>query len=323
MSAAKSPAHADTRNATIRRYLLRDLAKAGCTGNQMAILLIIMDECYGWLDKNSDDPKRRRDRADFDYEYLAQETELSYDAVSRAMRQLQDLGILHEYRAPTKITPGEYGIISDPSKWRPQKKRLVGKNCDQKQTNRSAKTATNPEMGRQKLRPISKKTATNVPEKADNQAILEGSNIDHEYRPEETPIIPLRDSEILDGGRSADLPRTPEEAMQNQAIPTDDAVTAAEKAFTKRSARPLRNFERSTLRTYFELQPKRGTLLAIWIRAVKPGVARHLAGKKTGETHLKTMFNCVYDIASTEYAAALERTEKALALDQCARLMAA
>ena len=102
----------------------------------------------------------RKDRNRFRYDDMAAKIGCSYDSVSRAMRELMQANIVHEYLPPSRSQPGTYGIVSDPSQWirkpsdRSAKPRPMVPNWSAILRIIYGKTATNPG-----------KTATNVSEK--------------------------------------------------------------------------------------------------------------------------------------------------------------
>lgn len=283
-------AHKDKRDANIRRYLLVALAKFGLSGRQWDVLAIIMDNTYGWEDKERarvNGRGSRLDRNTFRYDDIAEEVGCRFDSVSRAMRELIAAHIVIKYSSPTKTSDGVFGINSDPESW------------VKKASNRSAKTATNNaslvgknrdqsrNIGRQKPRPIQAKTATNVAEKPDNHAVFQGSNVVINVDPPIVPqrgteISPVSNSEFPTRGNPDQIP-TVEEALANPSMPESKALSFAERAYTKRFARPLTSRERISLQTYLQASPNRGALLAIWLTNLEESAAQRTEKRRSPE----------------------------------------
>lgn len=300
-----TPAYIDRRDAPLRRYLIRELVKLGLSGRLWDVLMVIADECYGWEDKERKAQGQRvprKDRNDFSYQNLAEACDTTFEAVSHAMRELMKMGIVKEYRKPTRTKSGEYGIISDPSLW----------NVDS-----SRKTATkNRVFGREKPRRIPRKTATNDPKKPHGGAGLPMPNLDLINL--DTPIVPKGTEESPSFSVAVE---TYEQAVAHQSMAVDEAVIHASRAYTKRFARTVSKRESLDLQTFFSLSDFRGSLLAIWITALESAFNDRRERKADPDRQryvARNPFADVYQFAADDYA---ER--KAAQQDRPERLKAA
>lgn len=141
----ESKAYTDQRNAPVRRYLLKALAKAGLNSVQYACLLVIMDETYGWKKPNQPLYSVRKDREEFTYQHLAKETGNTYNRVAIAIRELVLRNILTQYRKPSKSKPGIFGVQSDPEKWIDKTDITIPKRTSKKPRSTSSKKKKNPQ----------------------------------------------------------------------------------------------------------------------------------------------------------------------------------
>lgn len=104
-------------NALVRRYLLRDLARAGFSGLQYSVILYLIDQTYGWKRPGQPDGRVRKDRAEIDYQLLTEATGGAYRSVLRAVRGLIRDRVLTSYQEATKTAPAILGINSETSEW--------------------------------------------------------------------------------------------------------------------------------------------------------------------------------------------------------------
>lgn len=269
-----SRAHEDKRDATIRRFLLRELAKRDLSGSCHAILLVIMDECYGWVDKESEDPRRRRDRNKFSYSFLARETGLTYKTVCKAMQQLQALGIVREWETPSKKSAGVYGIISDFSKWSApvRKSDIPTPKLPMENEGREKRFLPQNSLPPNYLtvREIRGRNVVNEPH---NHAVFSVSNIDLNIDPTPNPII-------FDGGEGGysedprDILPTPPPVISDPLIARSakldmgQAMHSAREVYLDVFDQPVKKFEVTDLQNFFRRELPKGLLLAAWLNSI-------------------------------------------------------
>lgn len=281
MISKMSKAHADKRNATVRRYLLVDLARAGLSARQWDVLAIIMDETYGWKKPGQTDHKVRRDRNLFRYEDIADRIGCSYAAVCKAMRDLINRRIVEQYQAPTKTHPGEFGIQSDTSQW-------------VRMSDSSSPKKTNiPRHGRRGKSDIphlqsvgmTSNSSRNVVEKLHNQAVCEVPNIDLNIE-EENSVSEPGLNRPLDVDPSECFIAPPEVILDplvalKMKLSFGDAMYQARESYHHYFSESLARWEVPDLQRFFSESQNRGVLLSAWLIAlVKAETERE---QKTGQ----------------------------------------
>lgn len=302
-----SKAHTDKRDAPIRRYLLRALAKLNLTSTQHCCLLVIMDDTYGWVaDRES---KRRKDRAEFSLEYLAQETGAHKVTVSKALADLIEKNILTVFEEHSKHRSRVLGIQSDPDLWGVKKEALgLAGSLTQESSLGLAGSLT---QTIQIANPRRSRSLTQESSEADNHAELRPTessiNLVKNLEEAKTPVH----QDFFQPQKQPDLITCPRVANRSELTP-EEAAIQAERFYCSKFVGPVRAQERKRIQQKMRLG-RPGGLLALWILANNKSKAERRAARREGKKTWNNLFAHVEDCFARLFD---EQTDKQARADE-------
>lgn len=245
----------------LKNYLLEVIYRSDFSSRELRVILALARQTYGWQEEGKG--KRRRDRVAISFAQASADIGMDLRHFRRTMKDLIARGIVLCYQPGSAWSPGVYGLESNTEKWATSGAKTAPKDGGPNQP---------PIIGGQNVQSLGAESALNkcqfLPPKIASQPSADKAS--------RGPKESIKEIKNIDTGlglgvnfeETYDIIETPQQALTRQDWPLPQVMASGEKIYFRKYGRSFSTLERATLADFFSLSPNRGSLLAIWLRAI-------------------------------------------------------